>query len=326
MVAILYVLSVIVCCILLFFSAEWLTSALSRVARFLGLKEFVVAFFVMAVAGSLPNLFVDVSAALQGMPEMAFGEVVGGNVFDLTVAAALAVFFARNGIPARGGTIQTSAIFTIVSAILPLILILDGNLSRIDGAILIAFFFFYIVWVFSKKERFTKVYEKEEGEKLPPVKRFKVFVVDIGKDVLGIAFLLIASDIIVDLVKEFSAQFDLPIALIGVLIVGIGNSLPEFYFAINSARKGETSLILGDLMGAVIIPATMVLGVIAVIRPFDISNFSIYALARAALFISAMLFLVFIRTDHRISKKEAVALLSVFMVWLLAEIFKNYKP
>ncbi|MFA5742738.1 MAG: sodium:calcium antiporter [Candidatus Paceibacterota bacterium] len=323
MIALFYILAVIVCCVLLFLSAELLIGAINRIAKFLGLKEFVVAFFVMAVAGSLPNLFVDVSAALRGMPELAFGEVVGGNVFDLTVTAALAVLFSRNGIPARGGTIQTSAIFTIISAILPLALIIDGNLSQIDGMILISFFIFYIIWLFSKKERFTKIYDGQE--KLSPLKAFKVFIADLGKVILGLISLLIASNLIVEAVSDFSSQFNFPVALIGVLIVGLGNSLPELYFSTTSARKGETSLIFGDLMGAVIIPATLVLGIVALIRPFSISDFSLYALARTAMLISALLFLVFIRTDRRITKKEAVGLLAVYVIWLLAEVFKNYR-
>ena len=323
MIALLYVLLLIICCCLLFVFANWLTTALSRIARYLGLKEFVVAFFVLALAGSLPNLFVDVSAALQGMPELAFGEVVGGNVFDITVTIALAVLMSRKGISARGGTVQTSAIFTIASTILPLLLILDGNLNRIDGIILITFFIFYIVWLFSKKERFTKVYEKKE--ELPPLKGFKVFIFDLARVALGLILLVFISNLVVESAKVFSSQLNLPIALVGILIVGVGNCLPELYFSIVAARKGETNLILGDVMGSEIIPATLVLGLVALIRPFQIPDFSIYAFARIAMFISAVLFLVFIRTDRRITKKEAVGLLGIYIIWLIAEVFKNYR-
>lgn len=317
-----YILIIIVSCFFLFFSAELLIGAISRISKFLGLKEFVVAFFVMAVAGSLPNLFVDVSAALRGMPELAFGEIVGGNVFDLTVAAALAVLFSRNGISAHGGTIQNSAVFTIVSAILPLVLMFDGELSRTDGLILVSFFIFYTVWLFSKKERFTKVYDGRD--KLAPLQAFKVFIFDIGKVIIGLALLIFTSNVIVGTVSDLSSQFALPLALIGVLIVGVGNSLPELYFAVSSSRKGDTNLIFGDLMGAVIIPATLVLGIVVMINPFSVSNFSIYALARFATFISALLFLLFIRTDRRITKKEAAGLLAVYIIWLMSEIFRNY--
>ena len=322
MLAIFYILAVIFCCLLLFLSAELLIGAINRIAKFFGLKEFVVAFFIMAAAASLPNLFVDVSAALRGMPELALGDIIGGNLFDLTIVIALAVFFSRNGIPAKGETIQNSAIFTIASAVLPLVLILDGKLSRVDGLILLSFFIFYINWLFSKKERFTKIYDDKED--LPPLKAFQLFISDLGKAIIGLIFLLVASNLIIEVINKLSLQFNFPMALIGILILGLGNSLPELYFAVTSSRRGESHLLFGDLMGAIIIPATLVLGIVGIISPFSVSNISIYAFARMAMIASALLFLMFIRSSQKISKKEAVVLSMVYILWLLAEVFKNY--
>lgn len=320
MLTLFYILSVIVCCILLFLSAELLTRSISRISKFLGIKEFVVAFFMVALAGSLPNLFVGVSSALRNIPELSFGDVVGGSVFDLTVTAALAVLFAKGGISARSRTVQTSAIFTMFSALLPLILILDKNLSRIDGVILISFFLFYTAWLFHKKERFTRIYEEKEKEEISPFKKFKVFIFDLAKVILGLVSLLIASNLIIEAASALSLKAGLSIALIGIFIVGMGNCLPELYFVVSAARKGKTSLIFGDLMGAVIIPPTLVLGIVAIISPFSITDFSIYALARIAVFVSAIFFLIFIRSDKKVTRREAGILLAIYIIWLLAEI------
>ena len=138
-----YVLIFIVSCGLLFWSGSFLVGALMRMAKFLGWREFVVAFFVMAFAGSAPNLFVGISSALHKIPQLSFGEIVGGNVIDLTLAIALATLIAK-GLPAKSRLVQGSSIFTIIIAILPILLILDGILSRGDGIILILVFFFYI--------------------------------------------------------------------------------------------------------------------------------------------------------------------------------------
>ena len=100
----------------------------------------MVAFFVMSFAVSLPNLFVDVNAALQNKAELAFGDIIGGNLVDLTLVLAIAVFFSKKGLSAESGMVQKSAIFTALIAVLPLVLILDGNLTRIDGTILILAF------------------------------------------------------------------------------------------------------------------------------------------------------------------------------------------
>ena len=81
----LYILIFIVSCLLLAFSSSWLVGALLRIAKFLGWKEFVVGFFIMAVATSLPNLFIGIISALNKVPELSFGDVVGANIFDLSL-------------------------------------------------------------------------------------------------------------------------------------------------------------------------------------------------------------------------------------------------
>ncbi|GAI50307.1 unnamed protein product, partial [marine sediment metagenome] len=188
----------------------------------------MVAFFVMAIAGSLPNLFVGISSALHKIPQLSFGDVVGGNLVDLTIVVALAALIAK-GLPAKSRMVQTSSIFTICIAILPLLLILDGVLGRGDGIFLILAFAFYVFWLFSREERFKKVYEEN---KISIAKEFKVFIKDLGKVILGIIFLLVAAEGIVKSAQFFAGSFNLPIALIGILIVGLGNALPEAYFAI----------------------------------------------------------------------------------------------
>jgi len=312
----LYIFIFLFCCVLLYFSGEWVVGGLMRIARFLGWREFVVAFFVMAFAASLPNLFVGVTSALRKIPQLSFGDVAGNNLVALTLAVALAVLFAKGReIPAESRTIQTTSIFTILAAILPLILILDRTLGRRDGILLILVFGFYISWLFSKKERFTRIYDKP---KMP--KEFKIFLKDLGKVIWGIFLLILAAQGIVASAQFFAQSFAITIILIGVLITGLGNALPEVYFAIASARRGETWMILGDLMGAVIFPATLVLGVVALICPIKIPDFSPLVIARFFLIISAMFFLLFVRTGRKITKKEALFLLGIYIIFVLVEI------
>jgi len=312
-----YVLIFLACCVLLYFSGEWVVGGLMRMARFLGWREFVVAFFVMAFAASLPNLFIGITSALHKIPQLSFGDVAGNNLVALTIAIALAVLISKKELPAESRTVQTTSIFTIIAALLPLLLILDGKLSRIDGILLIAFFIFYLFWLFSKRERFTKIYDTH---KIPIIKEFKLFLKDLGKLILGIMLLIIAAQGIVASAQFFAKSFDITLVLIGVLITGLGSALPEIYFAVASAKRGETWMILGDLMGAVIVPATLVLGIVALIHPIEISDFSPLAIARFFLIISALFFLFFVRTDRKITKKEALFLLSIYLIFVLVEI------
>ena len=154
-------------CLLLSWLSSRLIKSLVQVAKFLRWREFIIAFFVMAFATSLPNLFIDINAAFQGKPELAFGDIIGGNLADLTIVLAIAVFFSKKGLVAESEMVQKSAIFTAVIAVLPLLLILDGKLDRVDGLVLIFSFVVYSFWLFSKKGRFKKRYHsRTEAENM----------------------------------------------------------------------------------------------------------------------------------------------------------------
>jgi len=302
-------------CFLLAFSSKWLVGALSRIALFLKLKEFVVGFFIMAFAASLPNLFVGITAALNKIPQLSFGDVIGGNIVDLSLVIGLAALLSKGGLSAQSQTVQGSSIFTIFIGVLPLFLIADHNLSRIDGVLLILSYFVYISWLFSKKERFSKVYNHA-----PKSINFKNFVKDLFFLILSVVVLFIGAKGIVSSASVFAVTLGLPIGLIGLFIVGPGNCLPETFFSIQAAKKGQDWMILGDLMGGVVMCATLVLGIVALISPIKIADFSPFVIARIFLVISVLFFIFCLRSDSKISKKEGVALLLIYILFLITEI------
>ena len=314
---ILHIFIFIISVLFLFLSSKWLVKSLTIIARFLGWREFVLAFFIMAFVGSLPNLFVGINSVLRGIPHLSLGEILGGNIVDLTIAAALAAIISKNGLTIKSRTTQGTAIFTLIIAILPLLLIFDRVLSRADGIILLFTFFIYTFWLFSKEERFTRVFG--ETEKIVGLK-------DILKN-LGILFsslilLLLAAEGMVRSAVFFSGNFNIPIVLIGILVVGMGNALPEIFFGIQAAKKGDDWMVLGGLMGAVISASALILGIVALLHPIYIGNvdFSLLAVARFFLVAAAIFFLLFIRTGHKITRKEGVFLLILYLVFVLVQI------
>jgi cation:H+ antiporter len=311
----LYIIIFLVSCLLLAFSSKWLVDILLRIALFLKLKEFVVGFFLMAFAVSLPNFFVGIIAALNKIPELSFGDVIGGNIVDLSLVIGLAALLSKGGLSAQSRTVQGSSIFTIFIGILPLFLISDHYLSRYDGILLILSFIFYLSWLFSKKERFTKVYDHA-----PKSINFKNFIRDLLFLILAIVLLLVGAKGVVNSASVFSTALNLPLGLIGLFIVGLGNALPETFFSIQAARKGQDWMILGDLMGGVVMTATLVLGIVALICPIKIVDFSSFAIARFFLIISALFFFFFVRSGQKITRKEALFLLGIYILFVLVEI------
>jgi len=311
-----YIIIFLISCFFLAFSSKWLVDALSKIAKFLGWKEFVVAFFLMAFGVSVPNFFVGIISALNKIPELSFGDVVGGNIVDLSLVIGLAALISRMGLSASSRTVQGSSIFTIGIAILPLILISDGVLSRPDGLLLLLAFFIYISWLFSKRERFQKLYDG-----IVEPMSFKFFFKNLIKFLISVIFLLLAAQGIVKSATFFASYLNLPIGLIGILVVGLANSLPEGFFSIQAARKGQDWLVLGDLMGGVVITATLVLGIVALICPIQIHDFSPFVIARIFLIISALFFFFFVRTDRQITKKEALFLILIYVAFVLFALF-----
>jgi len=311
----LYIIIFLNSCFFLAFSSRWLVEALSKIAKFLGWKEFVVAFFLMAFGVSVPNFFVGIISALNKIPELSFGDVVGGNIVDLSLVVGIAALISKMGMAVPSRTVQGSSIFTIGIAILPLILISDRVLSRPDSILLFLAFFGYIIWLFSKRERFTKVYDG-----ITESMNFTFFLKNFAKFLISVIFLLSAALGMVKSATFFSSYLNLPIGLIGILIVGLGNSLPEGFFSIYTARKGQDWLVLGDLMGGVVITATLVLGIVALICPIKITDFSAIAIGRVFLIIAALFFLICLRTDQKITKKEAIFLLGIYILFVVVEI------
>jgi len=290
-----------------------------KIARFLGLREFVVAFFVMAIAGSLPNLFVGINSALHGIPQLSFGDIVGGNMVDLTLAVALAILIGGRSLPARSSLVQTSTVFTVIIAVLPLVLIFDGVLSEGDGLILISAFFIYLFWLFSKKDRFQRTYNSYNSD--GNHKGFKGLFKNIKRVSFALILLLVASEGIVRSAGAFSEALGVSLPLVGILIIGLGNALPEVYFAIISAKKKNTFMILGNLMGSVIICSTLVLGIVVLIAPIQINDFSPFAIARAFLIISALFFFIAVKSDKRITRIEGLLLLLLYILFILVEVY-----
>ncbi|MGM0628832.1 MAG: sodium:calcium antiporter [Patescibacteria group bacterium] len=302
------------------FIGRWVIYSLVVIARYFGFKEFVVAFFTVSIGAVIPEFFVGVTSALQGIPEVSLGTVVGENLFLITVTIALATFFSAQGLVVDSKTVRGGIVFTVFVAVLPLLLILNGELSRMDGFVLLMCFAFFIFWLFSKKERFIKIYEEDTPEIENLTKRSAIRAMFIA--VIGVLAVVISVDLLLKEILTLSSELGLPLAALGLFVIAIGTALPETYFAVDLARRGSSWMVLGGVMGGIAMASTLVLGTVALIEPITLTGLDISSLILARIFltISSILLLVFVTTGHVITKFEGIALLAVYISFLLAEI------
>lgn len=311
-----YILIFLISSISLATSGKFLVDSLSKIAKFLGWKEFVVAFLIMAFGVSLPNFFVGIISALNKIPELSFYDVIGGNIADLSLVMGISALISRMGLTSQSRTVQGSGSFTILIAILPLVLSFDGLLSRWDAFLLLIVFLIYIFWLFGKEDRFKKIYNGINEKK-----NLKFFLSNIFVFLIALFILLLAAQGVVKSAVFFAEYTGFSLALIGIIVVGLGNSLPELFFSLEAAKKGEDWFILGDLMGGVIITSTLVLGVVGILHPIEILNLKYGLFGRIFLVIVSLFFIYFLRTEKKITQKEGLFLILFYLIFLIVEIF-----
>lgn len=311
-----YILIFIVSSFILVRSGMWVVKALIRIAQFLKLREFIVASFLMAFATSLPEIFVGISSAVAKKPELPFGVIIGSNIVALTVMVALGALLGKN-LYLRGKVLQQSALYAALASLLPLLLILDGIFSRKDGMILLAALVFYFIQLIAKEERFRKVFNNQ----FKGWHYFKIFVKDMFIFLIGAAMLLLSAEGIVFSASKLAETFNLSLMVIGVSLVALGTSLPEIAFEIRAIKMGHKTMILGDIMGSVVINATLVLGLVGVISPFAITDFSPYLIGAVFTLIACLFFINFARSERKVTEIEALFLLVIYVLFIVAELY-----
>ncbi len=297
---------------LLLWAGPYLVAALVRIAYFLGWPPFIISFILVAFVGTLPNVSVGISSALHGIPELSFGDVIGGNLIDITLGVSVAALIA-GGLPLRERMLRKSALITAAVAILPLALAADGIVHRADGVILIGTFLFYAGWLFANRKQFPN----HVPDVSATIGGLRDFFVNLGRALLGMGAILLAAEAMVRASTTIAISLKIPFYLVGILVVAVGNALPEVYFAAVAARGGQKGMVLGDLMGSIIAASTLVIGVASIIHPITIDGVVPFSIARAALVIAAVFLFLFARTGNSITRREGLFLLSLYILFLV---------
>ncbi|MBU1178573.1 sodium:calcium antiporter [Patescibacteria group bacterium] len=300
----------LVACIVLVVSATLTIKALIKIAAYLRLSDFVVGFIIMALATSIPELFVGVTSAMNKVPSLSLGDVIGSNIVDITLVIGLVAILAR-GIQIKGKIVIRDTYFAVGVAILPILLMLDRYLSRTDGLVLLLAFFLYALRLWRQRKRFKKISNH--------VAR-KEFFKSVFLFVVGVVLLVASAKIIVDLGSNLAIEFGVPLILIGVAFLAIGTSLPELVFEVKAVLAKREGMALGDLLGSVVTNSALVLGLVGLIYPITIADFSLFIVAAAFLVVVLVLFTFLLRTKDRLSWKEGIILIMFYIIFIIVEL------
>jgi len=291
-------------------SADESIKRLLNLARYLRFSEFVVSFVLAGVIAILPELTIGVVAAAQGTSSLGYGVILGANVADLTLVIGVVTLFA--------GKIHLDTVTkrnirrSFIAVTLPVLLFLDGEISQIDGALLIAAFAIYL---------FLLLRAKHDGPIFIERPRRRHIIRDTAILLGALALLLIGGVLITDNSKIISLTLGLPLFIVG-LIVAIGTCLPEMVFAIRSCNKMHCGLGLGNIIGNVLADSLLTIGVIAFIQPIKPVVF-LSPLFTGVLMTASAVIVFLLSRDGVLDRRDGSLLILVYAVffsvqWALA--------
>lgn len=304
---ILNILVLIISLFLLIKGAMMSTKYAVKIAESYNLSKYIVGFIIVAVISILPETLVSVNSAIEGNPALGLGTLFGSNVADLTLIFVIIVVITGKNIKVDSKILKNNIIYPFI-LIVPIILGMDGYYSRLEGLslLIIGLIFYFFAFKNNNEPKLEKI---DKGAK---IKHGLLLL-------LSMVILLIGSHFIVKSAISLANSLSVSLIIIGMFIIGLGTTIPELLFSINSVRENNDSLAVGDILGTVLADTTVVVGILALISPFSFSVRIIYVTGVFMVIASFLLF-YFMQSGRALTKKEVIILLIFWILFVLTEI------
>ncbi len=298
--------------------ANYLTEGAAFLARKIGVTPLVVGLTVVAFGTSAPELVVSLTSALKGSADIAVGNVVGSNIFNILMITGIAAMITPLSV--TRGTIYKEIPLMILSFVVMAVMCMDsyfdgslalgGNvITRSEGLILIAFFLIFLSYTFS-------IAKKHSGPVTEPSHKYPVWLAIVFL-VGGIAGLIFGGNLFVDSSVKIARGFGVSEAFIGLTLVAFGTSLPELATSIVAALKKEHDIAIGNVVGSSLFNVFSVLGISASISPIHVSGITLIDLM-VMIFSGLLLYLVGVFFgDKTIKRSEGTVLVLVFILYMV---------
>ncbi len=300
--------------VLLIKGADVFVDGASNVAYHYKVSTIVVGLTIVAIGASAPEAAVSITASLAGSNAISLGNVVGSNIFNILGVIGISALIAN--LKVDKVLIKRDFPFLIISSIgLLLVAYLFGEISRIIGAIFLILIAIYIY-------RMVKQANENKENNGDNIVEAKISIPQcILYIVLGLAAVIIGSDLVVDSSSYIASLFGLSQALIGLTIVAIGTSLPELVTSITALKKGDHGIVIGNVLGSCIFNILFILGISSVIVPMPIEPKMLTDIL--IMTIITILGAIFARSEEEIDRKEGIVLIILFLIYMTFIIIRN---
>lgn len=292
--------------------ADLFVDAASSLAENFHLSKMLIALTIVAFGTSAPEFAVSIKSLLSGSGDIVLGNVIGSNI--LNILLILGVSSCIHSLKVKNATVKKELPITILISTLLIVLMSDTLISgvsknmmtRSDGIVIILFFLIFVYYLITVMR--NKVDDEENGDPKYSVAKSIIFTV------IGIVCLVLGSNAVVDSASSIASIMGVSERMISLTIIALGTSLPELVTSVVATRKGQYDIAIGNVVGSNIFNIGIVLGVPITIFG-GISNISFNYVDLIVMFISALFLFLFSFKDYKISRKEGIIFLIIFVLY-----------
>lgn len=311
-------------------STDFLVAGLEQVSKGTAVEAYGLTTLIVALATSMPELFVAIASALEGTESLPLGVVLGSNIGNISLVIGSAALIS-GVVRAKDELFWRDVMYAFLIGLMPLILLLDKQLTRLDGFVLLSVYLVFSLVTLSGKEK--KALVKVEHEYYEDHSwRHRILQLRGHKDLeqgllrmsLGSVALIVCSDLIVRLAESLAIELNVPMIFVGLFLISVGTSLPELAFEIKTVAKREYLMAFGNIIGSTVVNSSLVLGTVAVLRPIVLDgDTTAYYVSVIAFVVIFALFWLMTRTKKRLQRWEGGVLLLAYFTFVLVQLYLN---
>lgn len=295
--------------------ADLFVDGAASIARKFNIPSMIIGLTIVAMGTSAPEAAVSITSSLSGQNDMSVANVVGSNFFNILVVLGVSSLISK--LPVQKNTIKKDTPFLLIVSGLLLVFGINKYISRIEGLILLIVFVYFLYSTVKMDKSVTNLDSSSDNEialaesdttTQTPILKTVIL------SVIGILGIVIGGDMVVDSATSIATLFGMSANLVGLTIVAIGTSLPEFVTSIVAIKKGETEIAIGNVIGSNIFNILLVLGLATFISPITISTLALIDII-FMLCITILLYL-FMKKDYSLLKKHGIILVGIYIVYM----------
>ena len=299
------ILYIIIGFVLLIKGGDYLVEGAVAIAKRANLSPMVIGLTIVGFGTSSPELLVSIQAALSGSSGIAIGNVVGSNIANIALILGTAAIV--KACTAKKMTLKVDMPFMLLVSALFVAVAMSGTISRLAGILGFLLLCSFIIWEIKTNQ--TEENNDEDNE--PPMAVWKALIVVI----LSFAALVYGSDKLVEGASDIARMLGVSDRVIGLTIVAVGTSLPELFSSVAAARKGQTDMAIGNVVGSAIFNLLCVVGISAAISPIYNTNDGFLTDYICMVALSGLLWF-FLSTKKTLERWEGIILVTIYVGYI----------